>query len=61
MKHATVHIGEYTIPLIGVPVDATQQECSTCHKKVHLSRIILDQNGQPHCDKCHEKTQEEIQ
>ena len=52
MKHATVRIGEYVIPLIGVPTDATQQECANCKKSFHLSDVMLDVNGTPFCKKC---------
>ena len=54
-KHATVNLGEYTVPLIGIPQSATQQKCSKCGKSFHLSEIELDQNGRPLCKKCKEK------
>jgi len=52
MNHATVKIGEYTIPLIGIEEDATQQQCSQCKQSFHLSEIKLDQSGEPWCEGC---------
>lgn len=56
-KHATVKLGEYTVPLIGIPHDATQQKCKRCRKSFHLSEIILDEKGAPLCRQCLEKGQ----
>lgn len=55
--HATVRIGEYTIPLIGIPESATVQKCSVCGRGFHLSDIELDGKGQPLCQQCKEKGQ----
>ena len=52
MKHATVKIGEFEIPLIGVPQDATQQKCEGCGKNFHLTEITLDADGKPKCPEC---------
>ncbi len=53
MNHATVKIGEYEIPLIGVPIAATEMECELCHKIVHISQVRLNHEGtQFLCDKC---------
>lgn len=41
-KHATVKIGEFTVPLIGVKPSATQETCSKCNKVKHLSEISFD-------------------
>jgi len=51
-KHATVKVGEYTVPLIGVPEDATQQECETCGQSFHISEIELAANGKACCKRC---------
>lgn len=51
-KHATVKIGEYTIPLIGIPESSTQQKCFGCGKSFHLSDIKLDKKGNPYCPEC---------
>jgi len=55
MKHATVKIGDFTVPLIGIKKDATQQECVKCKRSFHLSNIILDNKGEPHCKACIKK------
>jgi hypothetical protein len=52
VKHATVRLGEYTVPLIGVPEDATLETCDTCKKKFNLRVIVLDEHGVPKCPKC---------
>jgi hypothetical protein len=51
-KHATVPVGEYTVPLIGIPPSATQEKCSRCGSVCHLSEIVLDEKGQPCCQTC---------
>lgn len=56
-KHATVKIGEYTIPLIGIAESATQQKCSRCKCSFHLSEITLNENGKPLCKECLKKGQ----
>jgi putative endonuclease len=50
--HATTKIGEYTIPLIGVPQSATDETCTRCEKSFHLTEIMLDGNGKPYCHAC---------
>ncbi len=50
MTHATVKIGEYTIPLIGVAEDATKERCDKCLKYFHLSLIGYD--GRFLCQPC---------
>lgn len=51
-RHATVKLCEYTVPLIGIAPDATQQECAKCKQSFHLSEITLDEAGQPCCKRC---------
>lgn len=55
---ATVKIGEYEIPLIGIPDSATQQKCSICGKSFHISEIKIEMNGEPKCSQCEERTDE---
>lgn len=55
MKHATVRLSEYEVPLIGVPASATQEKCADCGKLFHLSEIELDLNGRHLCPVCKEK------
>lgn len=40
-KHATVRVGGYKIPLIGIDRDASQQECEACHESFHLLEVGL--------------------
>ena len=54
--HATVKIGEFTVPLIGIKEDATQQECVKCKRSFHLSDITLNDQGEPHCKECIQQT-----
>ena len=53
-SHATVILDGKAIPLIGIPRDATLQECHLCHDVFHISQIVLDGKGVPYCRKCHE-------
>ena len=49
--HATVRIGDYTIPLIGVPKEATLEECDLCHGIFHIVDIAYN-GAQYLCNKC---------
>lgn len=55
MKHATVKLGKYEIPLIGIPLSATEMECDLCHNIVHITEVHLMINGKQFlCRKCQE-------
>jgi len=54
-EHATVKIGEYTIPLIGIPKDATEDVCQECGCKFHISQGVVDMAGRTLCDNCANK------
>jgi hypothetical protein len=41
MKHAVIHIGEYNIPLIGIPDDAVREVCDVCKTKHHIQSVEL--------------------
>ena len=41
MKHATVAVGGYEIPLIGVPQDAVLEECQCCGDRFGMSTVEL--------------------
>jgi hypothetical protein len=51
-KHATVKIGDYTIPLIGIPTEATDETCQRCGHTMHLSEAQIDQDGKVVCKDC---------
>jgi hypothetical protein len=38
---ASVRLGSYRIPLLGVPESATLQECDLCHDLFHLLDVEL--------------------
>ncbi len=52
VEHATVRVGDYVVPLIGVPKTATQEKCTRCGSKLHLADTVLDAKGQPCCQTC---------
>jgi ribosomal protein L37E len=52
MKHATVRLAGYEIPLIGVPPSATEETCADCGRKQHLSEMQLDMAFRPICPGC---------
>lgn len=53
MKHAEVTVGEYQIPLIGIPVEATEYECDLCHDIFPVLNIHLNEEGNQFlCDTC---------
>ena len=41
MKYATVKLGEYTVPLLGIPETASQEVCRLCKKPRHLTEVHL--------------------
>lgn len=56
MNHATVKLGDYTVPLLGVPPDATEETCEIRGRRCHLSEVKLDGEGYPLCPQCHDTT-----
>lgn len=44
MTHATVRLGDYSVPLIGIDQSATEEKCDGCKRLFHLSEIKLDQD-----------------
>jgi hypothetical protein len=55
-QHATVPIGEYMIPLIGIPVRAVMDKCSKCKLEFHIKNLEFDENGDLFCGKCRKPT-----
>jgi len=53
-KHAMVTIGEYTVPLIGIPPDSVLTECDLCHDEFPQLEIELA-GTQMLCKKCREE------
>lgn len=49
---ASVIIDGERVPLIGVPFDATEQECGVCKRSFHLSEMFLNENGDAKCNTC---------
>jgi hypothetical protein len=41
-KHATVKIGEWTVPLIGLPQSASQDKCDGCGKVTEIRDLSYD-------------------
>ena len=54
-KHAEVTIGEYTIPLIGLPREVTLEKCDLCYNIVSIQKITITKNGQFLCFECKER------
>lgn len=50
--HAEVRVGDYTIPLIGIPREATLEECACCHDVFPILEVELDERGRPLCRRC---------
>jgi formylmethanofuran dehydrogenase subunit E len=56
-KHATVRVGGFEIPLIGLPKSSTLEECDLCHDEFHLTEI--EYNGKQFlCERCREQANE---
>lgn len=45
MSHAKVSVGGYEVPLIGIPEDATTQECDRCHDRFPLQELRMTSSG----------------
>lgn len=57
MDHAEVKIGDYTIPLIGIPPEATEYTCDGCHKKLTVEKLELNERGNQFlCEKCRKQS-----
>ncbi len=39
MKHPTLKLGEYDIPLIGLPMNCVEETCDTCKKEFHIQEV----------------------
>lgn len=52
-KHAQVRIGEYEIPLIGIPPKATEYTCDLCGDIFRVEALCLNDTGNQFlCEKC---------
>lgn len=49
---ATVKVGGYTIPLLGIPTSATEERCDYCDFKGHLTELHLTPFGHIACADC---------
>ena len=50
-RHATAHRDGHDVPLIGIPPEATLEECDLCHDRFPLREIEF--NGRQNlCKKC---------
>lgn len=45
MKHATVTVGEFTVPLIGIPMSAVEFPCDRCGSVRHISDLKVTADG----------------
>lgn len=52
MNHATVKLGDYTCPLIGIPVSATEEKCDGCGGIRHIRLVRLQPDGKFQCYIC---------
>lgn len=44
-KHATVKIGEYIIPLIGIDPAATEETCDNCGLTAHITQFVISRGS----------------
>jgi hypothetical protein len=53
VQHATVKISGFEVPMIGIPRDATEQQCDLCHDYYHISGLQWNKAGtQLLCPNC---------
>jgi len=53
MKHAEIQIGEYKVPLIGIPMSAVEYKCDSCKETFHIQELELNYGGNKFlCIKC---------
>jgi hypothetical protein len=43
--HATAKLGEFTVPLIGIPKSATEDACDGCGALTHIRELFTDGTG----------------
>lgn len=54
-KHASVRIGDWKIPLIGIDPEATSYICDLCGKRVEIEEIKINESGNQFlCKRCRE-------
>lgn len=54
-KYCKVKIGEFDIPLIGIPKTYGLQECFLCHDEFRIDDIKISFEGKCYCLKCSEE------
>ncbi len=56
--HATIKLGDFTIPLIGIPETATLDTCDLCHDVFSIHDLEINEAGnQLLCPKCRYESQ----
>lgn len=40
-QHATIRLGDYNIPLIGIAAEATTEKCDLCRAPIHIQGVRL--------------------
>lgn len=55
LKHATVEVSGYKIPLIGIPKSATQFQCQKCGSKFDRPDKVILTVQRFLCEKCRKK------
>lgn len=50
--HAIIEREGFSVPLIGIALDAVLQECDLCHEEFGIREIEVSESGQMLCPKC---------
>lgn len=55
MEHCKVKIGDYDIPLIGIPREYGLITCERCKKEFRLQEIKITYNSKCYCFECNDR------
>lgn len=51
-EHAMVPLGEWSVPLIGVSKEATEERCDLCQELQHMTKVAILGNSRFLCSLC---------
>ena len=57
-KHASVRIGGYDVPIIGIPPSATEYKCDGCQVVCKVEQLAINETGDKFlCEQCRRESE----